>query len=312
MMMQTIGRVVILVGVAGMLVGCPGPTLQTPGDARETASAEAVELARVNYQFFLEVLRDRMKVSGDIRKQIWAERELRNLDNSNTLVWKGLGEVVAPDPSSLAEANEALLVEYVVGARRAYLQALDDLLSLYQSSQDQKKIQRVEVALNAFNPVYTYLYYLTAEIPGPTLRAAKPQRAATDLFDEAMEAYRQAEKRLGVGEAARRNYIEAIGKFRRVIEKYPESDKIARCAFHIAEINRHFTEYDRAAMWYDRAWQWNPQTPDPVRYRAAMLYHFDLKDLSKALEYYKLVLQFETNFDNREYARKSIRRLSPK
>jgi len=311
-MMQTIGRVAVLVLVAGVLVGCPGPSIQTPGDATETASAEAVELARANYQFFLEALRDRMKVGGDIRKQVWAERELENLADAHTLRWDGLGEIVPPDASSLADANEALLVEYVVGARRGYLKAIDDLLAIYQSTQDERKIRRVEAVLNAFNPVYTYLYYLTAEVPGPTLRAIKAQLAATDLFNEAMKPYQAAEKRLGMGEGARLNYIEAIGKFRQVVEKYPESDRIARCAFHIAEINRHFGEYDRAAMWYDRAWQWNPQTPNPVRYRAATMYDFKLKSPAKALEYYRLTLEFETDFDNRAYAEKRIKMLGPK
>lgn len=311
-MMQTIGRVTILTAVAGMLVGCPPVKLQIPGDAKEAASVEAVELARVNYQFFLEVLRDRMKVGGDIRKQVWAERELKNLVDAHTLKWKGLGEIVPPDPSSLDDANEALLVEYVVGARKGYLKALDDLLSIYQTAQDEKKIARVDAVLKAFNPVHTYLYYLTAEIPGPTLRAIKPQLAASDLFDEAMKAYRSAARRLGVGEAARLNYVEAFRKFGLVVEKYPESDKISRCAFHIAEINRHFGEYDRAAMWYDRAWQWNPQTPDPVRFRAAFLYDFKLKNRTKALEYYRLTVEFETDFDNREYAEKRIGILAPK
>ena len=308
-MMQRIGRVAILAVTAGVLVGCGNGPMRTVTEPAELAAAEGVEVARVNYQFHLAALRDRMKAGGDIRKQTWATRELKNVTDAHTLQWKGIGTVTPPEASSLASANEALLVEYVVGARRAYLKAVDSLMSVYQGDQDRNGIKRVQSVLDAFNPVHTYLYYLTAEIPSPRLRGLKRMIPATEAFDEALTIYKSATKPWVIGRASTVKHAAALKAFRRIIEKYPESNKISRCAFFIAEINRTYDEYERAAMWYDRSWQWNPQTPDPARYRAATLYDFKLKNPRKALAYYQMVVQFETNYDNLEYARKRIRAL---
>ncbi len=308
-MMQTMGRAAILVAAAGVLIGCGNGPVRTVSDPAELAAAEAVEVARVNYQFTLEVLRDRMKEGGDIRKQIWATRERDNLIEAHTLQWKGIGQITPPEQATLASANEALLVEYVVGARRAYLKALDDLMSIYQGQQDRNGIKRVQSVLDTFNPVHTYLYYLSAEIPSPRLRGLKRLAPATAAFNEALSTYEDATKPWVIGRAATVKRAAALKAFRGIIEKYPESNKISRCAFFIAEINRTYGEYERAAVWYDRSWQWNPQTQDPARYRAATLYDFKLKNPRKALAYYRMVLQFETNYDNLEYARKRIRAL---
>ena len=308
-MMQRIGRVAILAMVAGVLVGCGNGPVRTVAEPAELAAAEAVEVARVNYQFHLAALRDRMKAGGDIRKQTWASRELKNVTDAHTLQWKGIGTVTPPEATSLASANEALLVEYVVGARRGYLKALDDLMSIYQGGQDRDGITRVQGVLDAFNPVHTYLYYLSAEIPSPRLRGLQRQVPATQAFSEALSVYESASKPWVIGRSATVKHAAALKAFRGIIEKYPESNKISRCAFFIAEINRIYGEYERAAVWYDRSWQWNPQTTDPARYRAATLYDFKFKNARKALAYYRMVLQFETNYDNLEYARKRIRAL---
>ena len=307
-MMQTIRRMACLALAAGVLAGCPqsGRELTEP---KELAAAESAEVARVNYVFHLEVLRDQMKAVGDLRKQTWAERELENVVDAHDLKWQGLGEIVPPDRATLADADAALLVEYVVAARLKYLKAMDDLLSFYQSSQDRPNVERVETVLDVFNPIYTYMYYLSAEIPSADLRATEPILQATDLYDKAMKAYKDSKKPWVVGGTAQVKHVHAIRDFREVVEKYPKSNRISRCAFFIAEIYRKYKEYDRAVVWYDRAWQWDSRTPDPVRYRAATLYDFKLKNPIKALEYYKLAVELDRDRENINYARERIKDL---
>ena len=310
-MRQTMRRVAGLALVAGMLGGCP-PAARELTEPNELAVVQAAEVARVDYEFYLEVLRDQMKAGGDLRKQIWAERELENLIEAHDLTWGGLGEITPPQRSALAKTDEPLLVEYVVTARRKYLKAMDDLLSLYQSTQDRPNVERIQDVLDAFNPIHTYMYYLSAEIPSDDLRATEPVLQATDLFDKGLAACRATRMLWVRGGDAQIKHVAALKNFTEVIEKYPKSNKISRSAFFIAEINRTYGEYERAAQWYDRAWQWDPKTSDPARFRAATLYDFKLKDTETALKYYRLSLKHDRNRDNIVYARERIRYLRRK
>lgn len=310
-MMQTMRRMACLALAAGVLAGCgdPGRTLTEP---KELAAAQAVEVARVNYEFHLAVLGKRMQAVGDLRRERWAQRELKNLQDSHNLKWIGLGKILPPDSATLGEANKTLMVEYVVSARGKYLQAMDDLLALYQGERDRNGIKSVQAVLDAFNPIRTYMYFLSVEIPGENLRADEEILAATDLFGKALEAYEDSGKPWVVGDTRRLMQIHALRDFRQVIETYPTSDKISRCAFLIAELYRKYEEYERAVVWYDRAWQWNPGTRDPVRYNAATLYNFKLKNNAKALEYYKLAVKYDRNRDNINYAKERIKALTPR
>ena len=310
-MMQTMRRAVVLILAAVLPGGCGGKARQL-AEPKELALAQGVEVARVDYQFRLEVLRDQMKAAGDLRKQLWAERELENLTGAHDLAWGGLAKISPPERATLAQANTPLLVEYVVSARQTYLKAMDTLLSLYQSTQDRPNVKRVQDVLDRFNPMRTYLYYLTAEIPPADLRADQAVLVATDMFDSALAAFNHGKKAWVVGDAARAKHIEAFRGFRQVVRKHPTSNKIARSAFFLAEVYRIYGEYERAAVWYDRAWQWDARVPDPARYRAATLYDFKLKDADKALEYYNLAVLHDRNRDNVDYARERIRDLTRK
>jgi len=308
-MRQMMKHMACLACAAGVLAGC-GQSSRKLTEPKELAAAQAVEVARVNYVFHLEVLRDQMKVVGDLRKETWAQRELENIVDTHDLQWQGLGQITPPDRGTLAQANTALLVEYVVAARKQYLKAMDDLLSYYQSAQDRENTDRIRAVLDAFNPIYTYMYYLSVEIPGADLRATEPVLRATELFDKAMEAYKSTKKPWVVGPAAQTKHIEALTDFREIVRRYPTSNRIGRCAFFIAEIHRSYGEYARAAVWYNRAWQWDSRVPDPVRYRTATLYDFKLKNPIKALEYYKLAVELDRDRENINYAEERIKDLS--
>ena len=305
-MMQTMKRVMSLAIAAAVLAGCGEPARKLT-DPKELAAVQAAEVARVNYEFHLAVLGDRMQAVGDLRRERWAQRELKNIRDSHKLEWIGLGKILPPDRATLGEADRALLVEYVVAARGTYLKAMDGLLALYQGAQDRPGVERVQGVLDAFNPIRTYMYFLSVEIPAENLRAEEEIPAATGLFDKALRTYDDSKKPWVVGNARRTAHVHAIRDFREVIAKYPKSNKISRCAFFIAELYRTYEEYERSVVWYDRAWQWDPRTPDPVRYNAALLYDFKLKNAKKALKYYELALKHDRNRDNVNYARERIK-----
>jgi len=278
-----------------------------PKDPEVLDAATALEVAGVNYHFRLKALREKVKKAGDIQKQGWAEKELKNLADAQTIRWKGMGRIVAPGPETLAEANEAELVELVVAARTAYLKALRDLLGIYQVRQDLPKVSLVRQMREKFNPVHTYLYYLHAEVPPEDLRAAQRVAAADRAFEQAVKLYEEGRSGLGLGATRHRKRLQALEAFRGLVLAHPRSSKIGHSAFRIAELYRGYEEYARAALWYDRAWQWDPKIPEPVRYRAATMYEFKMGDKEKALKYYALAIQHEKAYRrNVEHARNRI------
>ena len=98
-----------------------------------------------------------------------------------------------------------------------------------------------------------------------------------------------------------------MGVFLRLVQGYPNSAKIGRSAFYIAELYRRRDELARATVWYDRAWQWDDELTEPARYKAATLYDYKLSDLRNALKYYGLTIKHEKKHKaNVENARKRI------
>ena len=281
-------------------------------DPRELATVKALEVARVNYEFRLNVLRDHFGTKGDVARRRWAERELKNLAEVGQLSVPGLGRVIAPKPETLSSANEALLVEYVVAARKTYLQALADTLAHYGPTKNSDRLDSVRKMQDSFDPVRTYMYFLSAEVPGPALRASSLEPQADDMFEGARRLYKEGTSVVNKFTAAgRKKRSDAIEMFRRVVWDYPTSDKIALSAYYAAELYRGYGEDVRALAWYERAWQWDPKIDEPALFRMATLCDLRLNDHDNALKYYRLSIQHErSNAHNVQYATERIKVLS--
>ena len=296
-MSQTVIKACVAVALAAMVVGCR-PQAKTlavsKDDPAELAAVKALEVARVDYEFRLGVLRERAKYSGDAQKETWAKREIENLHGCQTVKCLGL-EVQPPSAESLTDVGTPLLAELVVAARQEFLRAAVDLQTLYEARKDQVNAASIKEMLGKFNPIHTYRYYLSAEIPPATLRASQVVLAADAAFDKAMAIYKESTSLLKTVDPAERTskQLLALSAFGDIIAKHPNSNKIGRCAYYIGEIYRDNGEYVRASVWYDRAWQWDSKLPEAPRYRAATMYDYKTNESERALKYYRLSVKYE-------------------
>ena len=313
-MKQTILLSCMLAAAAFLATGCPPKApvmIASKEDQHQLSAAQALDVARVHYEFYLAALANRAKYTGDARKYLWAQREMKNLKDSRPIEWQGL-KTTPPPAKSAANMRKVLLIEEVIRARREYLRAAVDLRAMYKDRKDKARTMHVQEMLDRFNPIYTYLYYLEAEIPPATLRAETTVVAADMAFDKAMKVYDEGTNLLrNIKPSVRhKQRLAALKAFRDLVDAYPKSNKIGRCAYYIGEIYRRYDEWTRALVWFDRAWQWDAGLTEPTRFRAADIYHAQ-SNRKKAIEYYRLSLKHEKSHPQlMEYARERLEYLT--
>ena len=280
----------------------PGPELD---------AVTALETARVNYDYRLQVLVDYYFKVGNMDKHNWAVREKNNLAQARTFVWEGVPQVLAPTGESLADADEHVLVEYAVSARNNYIDAVEKLAAVYEHQQQAFKAGLVRNMQQRLDPVRTYMYFLEAEIPPAEMKPETVVPEADAMFKEALSLHRQG-KGLLPGLTDYNKQRQALMKFLKLVHKHPRSTKIALAAYYIAEIYKeYFNENVRAVHWYERAWQWDPNVPEPARFQAATVYDIRLHNFTRAVECYRQALQHDPErWGNDATAQKRIEELT--
>jgi tetratricopeptide (TPR) repeat protein len=231
----------------------------------------------------------------------------------------GVGVVVVADttptsnPSSKGtaaeRAGEVELVEAVLKARKDYWTSLDKLRQHYVSVNEIEKARWVEEELRAYHRMMKYSYRLDVkDVPPPTLQPKQNVVEANNLFRRAIEF-----KGRGEGEAYIDNQRRAEILLQAILEKHPDSDKIAEAAYHLGDIYENYRprpQYERAAAYYERSFQWNKASATDARLRAARIYDRDLKMLDKAKELYRGVMNHDTNPARVTEAEKRLTELS--
>ncbi len=316
-----------VIGASGLLLaaGCdrpPGPPKTADGEVidvltvdpssqAEVSAVTALETARVEYAYRLDVLQGYYYRIGNMDKYRWTEREQKNLRQAHMLEWTGIPEILPPEGESLTDASEPVLVEYVVELRQDYLAGLDELAEFYFARDpDSYKGRRVRNVMERFDPIRTYMYFLEAEVPPADLEPVEVIPQADALFAEAKKLYERGRiVPLVIDYEKERR---ALGTFRELIRLYPRSTKIARSAYLIAEIYKeYFNENLRAVKWYERAWQWDPDLPKPARFQAATVCDIRLHNRLRAIELYREAIEHEQfNSSNVTYARRRIEELT--
>jgi len=283
-------------------------------NAAERAAVVASEEARVNYRYRLVVLQSFYKASGNLDKQRWTERELKNLEQANTFTWEGIPEITPPKGESLANADEHLLVEYAVSARKAYLKSVRDLAGFYHgSAPNSYKARRVANILERFDPIRTYMYLLDAEVPPANLHPVEVIPEAEKLYAEGIKLYEDGKGILHVFMTTDyRKQRQALGKLLQLVRSYPRSTKIALAAYYIGEIYKeYFNENLRAVYWYERAFGWDPNLTKPARFQAATVHDYRLFNRAKAVELYRqTIIHEQFNASNVQFAHRRIRELT--
>ena len=242
---------------------------------------------------------------------------IRWLISLGVLVAGGLTVAVVADTNPTptpkggpAEHNgEVELVESVIKARKDYWMTLDKLRQHYVTTNDIERAKWVEDELKSYHRMMKYSYRLDVkDVPPPTLQPKQNVTEANNLFRRAVDY-----KAKGSGDEFTDNQRRAEVLLQAILEKYPESDKIAEAAYHLGDIYEHYRprpQYERAAAYYERSFQWNKASATDARMRAARIYDQNLKMQDKAKEMYKAVMNHDTNPGRVEEAEKRLHELS--
>ena len=298
-----------ILGVLGasLMIGCdvPPPPPETQDGkvpkvlyVRKDNDAErdavvATEVARFNYKYRLQALKEYFLRDGYLDEYNSATSELENLERSMTFQWENIPDIRAPKGVSFEQTDARALVEYTVAARKAYLAALDELAQFYErQDRDSYTAKRVRNLQARLDPTRMYAYFLDAEIPGPDLKPVESIPDADKLYANAMKLYRSGQIAPGITHYTKEK--QALMLLQQLVRQYPRSTKIALAAYYIAEIYKEYREENlRAVHWYERAWQWDPTITEPARFQAAVIYDLRMRNFEKAIELYREALKYD-------------------
>ncbi|GMV95671.1 MAG: hypothetical protein AMXMBFR83_00420 [Phycisphaerae bacterium] len=218
--------------------------------------------------------------------------------------------------------TEVDLVEQLTEHRAQYARLLRLLVAYYTENGHPDKAAWAATELEGLRRVKTYRYLKDAEVPRADLKPTTSISEADRLYEQAKALMKKA----GHGTIIFYNQAkmrEALGLFKELVDKYPNSDKIDDAAYYIGEIYKEYEEEkdnELAIWWYQRAIEWDPNTPHPCRFRIATTYDYRLHEREKALYWYQQTLQHESRFTERDdpdfalntkYATARIRELTP-
>ncbi len=214
-----------------------------------------------------------------------------------------------PKPADPAKMSEVELVENLLKVRKDYWAALDKLRQHYDGINELEKERWVEDEIRSYHRMMKYSYRLDIkDVPPPTLQASKNIPEANALFRRAMDFHRR-----GSGEEYVDNQRRAEILLQGLLDRHPESDKIAEAAYQLGDIYEDYRprpQYLRAAAYYERSIQWNKAGNTDARLRAARLYDRQLKMYDKAKEMYKAVLNNDTDANRVAEAEKRLTEIS--
>lgn len=218
-----------------------------------------------------------------------------------------------PEPATgsgttASASSDVELVERVITARREYEAGLKALYEHYQKHGDKQRTTWTEQELMGYHLLFKPSYNLDVkDVPPPSLEAKVNVREANDLYKAAMEY-----KGKGLGNDYILNQRRAEILLREILEKYPNSDKIADVAYQLGDIyeSRAYKQYDRAAKYFERSFQWVKGSRTDARMRAAVLYDKQLNERAKAIELYRDEIANDTDAERIKQAEKRLGELT--
>jgi hypothetical protein len=211
-----------------------------------------------------------------------------------------------PGQSQPSFATDVNLVKQVIATRRNYQLALEQLHDYYARIGDAERERWAEDELKQFHRLPKPAYLLDLDVAGPDLHPDQNVPAGNDLYRKAMSY-----KGKGFGSDHTDNLIRTELLLQQLLSQYPSSNRCSDAAYQLGDIyeTRRPPQYLRAAVYFERCVQWNPATTLDARLRAAKLYDRQLRDRTKALEWYKAVLNHENDDRRRQEAQRRINEL---
>ena len=283
-------------------------------DKQEQAAVVAIEATRMRYQNALRALLDHYLTIGDVTKSTWAAKELQNLSKAREFAWAGV-DIPSPtdaEPDKNTNTSERFLVENVLVTRASYVDAVDKMALLYETGdKDPFKKHIVHTLQHRFLPEQTYTYLMSVELPKKYTGERKIVPEADKLFNEAQLLTRGDDDIEWIDYPKQR---QAMKKFKRLIQMYPQSPRVADAAYYVGRIyGRYFKEPYLAVRWYEVALDWDPYIAHPIYFELATECDFGLKDKDAAIKYYEESIAKEAAYkDNYKFARDRLEELRKK
>lgn len=107
----------------------------------------------------------------------------------------------------------------------------------------------------------------------------------------------------------KKKYNNATNGFRKYLEGYPEGKYQLNAMNYLAEMAYSLDQYDSAAVYFGKIASKAPnQFSERAAITAARLYYFNLKDYAGAEQYFKIVLQYATQQEQKNEAIKGLLR----
>ena len=230
-----------------------------------------------------------------------------NTGESMRLAKRGPGSPYAP-PAVSANAGEADVIDKVVNARQDYKVYLEALVSFYDKAGNNEKYNLAKKELYALDTMAQYDYFNPLAV-ATTYSASTLVMDADILYDDALMDKQQAEK-YSLAFVNKDLYRSANSKFRELIKKYNNSDKIDDAAYMVGEISEYFKDYSIALEYYKAAYIWNSETPWPARFHAARILDKRMHNYAEALPLYREAIEKEGRYDKyREWKKNSDPRI---
>jgi tetratricopeptide (TPR) repeat protein len=217
-------------------------------------------------------------------------------------------------PVRFAATEEVDLVEQVVANRDAYLRSVSQLHRFYVENGYHDKAQWSASELADIRRIQPFRYIMSAQVPQVTMSARESIMEADALYDRGVNLMNRGGDNIPIFYNKER-MVESLKLFRRLIDRYPSSDKIDDAAYHCGRIHKEYLKDQDiiAAQWFERAFEWNSQTPYPARFQAAIVYDYRLGQHAKALDLYRKAVTEERNHStNVFFANRRIAQLGRK
>jgi TolA-binding protein len=208
---------------------------------------------------------------------------------------------------SATGAGDLELVEKLLGCRRDYQKALENLRLQYLKAGDAERKKWAEEELLQYHRINHQAFRLDLDVPPPNLSGHTNVPEANQLFTAAV-----GYKDKGWGSDYIDNQRRAEIYFQKILTQYPQSSKIDEVAYQLGDIyeSKACKQYRRAAAYFERCFQWNPKTTSDARLRAARLYDKHLAERGRAIEIYREITTHETDGKRIAEATKRLQELS--
>lgn len=215
-------------------------------------------------------------------------------------------------PVDFAPTDEVDLVEQVVANRDAYARSVSMLHRFYVENGYHDKAQWSASELADIRRIQPFRYIMSAQVPQVDMQPRESIVEADALYERGVSLMNRGGDNIPIF-YNKEQMVEALKIFRRLIERYPTSDKIDDAAYQCGKIHKEYLKDQDtiAAQWFERAFEWDPHTPYPARFQAAVVYDYRLGNYAKALElYHRVVTEERSHGTNVLFANRRINQLS--